>query len=85
MDAIECEARKLRLAVMLIGGREVALIFADVRLPASWTAFDLAREGEDALAASSRDPHVGTSARAVGELPPGVRLLPKTVAAAQRA
>jgi hypothetical protein len=39
------------------------MIFADVRLPGVMDGVDLAR-GEDALAASSCDPHFGASARA---------------------
>jgi DNA-binding NtrC family response regulator len=32
MDTIECESAEAALATLLIGGREVAMIFADVRL-----------------------------------------------------
>jgi CheY-like chemotaxis protein len=32
MDTIECESAEAALATRLIGGREVAMIFADVRL-----------------------------------------------------
>ena len=32
LDTIECESAEAALAVMLIGGREVVMIFADVRL-----------------------------------------------------
>ena len=35
IDTIECESAEAALAVMLIGGQEVAMIFADIRLPAS--------------------------------------------------
>jgi two-component system, response regulator PdtaR len=35
LGIIECESAEAALAVMLIGGREVAMIFADIRLP--WT------------------------------------------------
>ena len=37
VDTIECESAEAALAVMLMGRREVAMIFADVRLPARWT------------------------------------------------
>ena len=38
LETIECESAEAALAVMLIGGREVAMIFADIRLfPAPWT------------------------------------------------
>jgi CheY-like chemotaxis protein len=32
LDTIECESAEAALAVMLIGGQEVAMIFADIRL-----------------------------------------------------
>jgi CheY-like chemotaxis protein len=32
LDTIECESAEPALAVMLIGGQHVALIFADIRL-----------------------------------------------------
>ena len=38
MGVIECESAEAALATLLIGGDEVAMIFADVRFPASWTA-----------------------------------------------
>jgi DNA-binding NtrC family response regulator len=34
LDIIECESAEAALAVMLIGGRDTAMVFADVRLPA---------------------------------------------------
>ena len=42
VDTIECESAEAALAVMLIGGREVAMIFADVRLPGAMSGVDLA-------------------------------------------
>jgi hypothetical protein len=44
VDTIECESAEAALAVMLIGGREVAMIFADVRLPGAMGGVDLAWE-----------------------------------------
>jgi DNA-binding LytR/AlgR family response regulator len=44
MDTIECESAEAALAVMLIGGREVAMILADVRLPGAMDGIDLALE-----------------------------------------
>ena len=41
VDTIECESAEAALAVMLIGGREVAMIFADVRLPGAMGGIDL--------------------------------------------
>ncbi len=63
VDTIECESAEAALAVMLMGGREVALIFADVRLPGAMDGIDLAWE------AKARWPHLpiisylGTSTR----------------------
>jgi DNA-binding NtrC family response regulator len=44
MDSIECESAEAALAILLIGGREVAMIFADVRLRGVMDGIDLARE-----------------------------------------
>ncbi len=44
MDTIECESAEAALATLLIGGREVAMIFADIRLRGVMDGVDLARE-----------------------------------------
>ena len=44
IDAIECESAEAALAVMLIGGQEVAMIFADIRLPGVMDGVDLSWE-----------------------------------------
>ena|SRR5256885_2739915 len=44
VDTIECESAEAALATLLIGGREVAMIFADVRLRGVMDRIDLARE-----------------------------------------
>jgi CheY-like chemotaxis protein len=41
---IECESAEAALAVMLIGGQHVALIFADIRLRGVMDGIDLAHE-----------------------------------------
>jgi CheY-like chemotaxis protein len=43
VDTIECESAEAALAILLIGGREVAMIFADVRLRGVMDGIDLAR------------------------------------------
>jgi DNA-binding NtrC family response regulator len=35
-DTIECESAEAALATMLIRGRDIAMIFADINFPASW-------------------------------------------------
>jgi CheY-like chemotaxis protein len=42
LDTIECESAEAALATMLIRGREIAMIFADVQLPGVMNGVDLA-------------------------------------------
>ena len=44
LNVIECESAEAALAIMLIGGREVTMILADVRLPGAMDGVDLAWE-----------------------------------------
>src|SRR5215510_13011103 len=44
LDTIECESAEAALAVMLIGGPEVGMILAEVRLRGVMDGIDLARE-----------------------------------------
>ena len=44
VDTIECESAEAALATLLIGGPEVVMIFADVRLRGVMDGIDLARE-----------------------------------------
>jgi DNA-binding NtrC family response regulator len=73
LDTIECESAEAALAVMLIGGQEVAII----RLRGVMDGIDLARE------VKMRWPHLsvvltsGHPRDRVGELPPGVGYMPK--------
>src|SRR5258707_12943477 len=46
VDTIECESAEAALAVMLIGGREGAMIFADAGLPGAIAGVELAWEGK---------------------------------------
>jgi DNA-binding LytR/AlgR family response regulator len=41
---IECQSAEAALAVMLIGAHDIAMVFADVRLPGAMDGIDLARE-----------------------------------------
>ncbi len=77
VDTIECESAEAALAVMLMGGREVAMIFADVRLPGAMDGIDLAWEVK---ARWPRLPIILTSGHPPdrgGDLPPGVIYMPK--------
>jgi DNA-binding NtrC family response regulator len=79
MDTIECESAEAALATLLIGGREVAMIFADVRLPGAMGGVDLAWEVKlrwPLLPMILTSGHPLERER-VCELPPGVAFLPK--------
>jgi DNA-binding NtrC family response regulator len=90
-DIIECESAEAALATMLIRGREVAIIFADVRLPGVMNGVDLAWE------VKMRWPFLpviltsGPPLKLTDELPPGVTYMAKPwqalslVAAAEQA
>jgi DNA-binding NtrC family response regulator len=77
VDTIECESAEAALAVMRNGGRDVAMIFADVRLPGAMDGIDLAWEVKahwpdlPIILTSGHPPDHGNS------LPPGATYMPK--------
>jgi CheY-like chemotaxis protein len=77
LDTIECESAEAALATMLLRGQDVAMIFADIRLPGVMDGVDLARE------VKLRWPHLtvvltsGNPGGRLDELPPGVQYMPK--------
>ena len=78
MDAIECESAEAALAtLLLIGGREVAMIFADVRLRGVMDGIDLAREVKMRWPLLPVILTSGHPRERVGKLPPGVAYMPK--------
>src|SRR4029077_4636428 len=78
LDTIECESAEAALAVMLIGGQHVALIFADIRLRGVMDGVDLAHEVRVRWPLL---PVVLTSGHPLDEhmrqFPPGVAYIPK--------
>jgi DNA-binding NtrC family response regulator len=77
LDIIECESAEAALATMLIRGREVAMVFADVRLPGVMSGVDLAWEVKMRW---PRLPVILTSGHPLkisDELPPGVTYVAK--------
>jgi DNA-binding NtrC family response regulator len=79
LDTIECESAEAALAVLLIGGQEIAMIFADVRLPGAMDGIDLAWEVKlrwPLLPVVLTSGHPRERER-VCELLPGVAFLPK--------
>src|ERR671935_2202075 len=72
VETIECESAEAALATLLIGGPEVAMIFADVRLRGVMDGIDLAREGKMRWPLLPVILTSGHPRERVGELPPGV-------------
>jgi CheY-like chemotaxis protein len=74
---VECESAEAALATMLLRGRDVSMIFADIRLSGVMDGIDLARE------VKMRWPHLvviltsGNAGERVKQLPPGVDYMPK--------
>jgi len=91
LDIIECDRAEMALATMLLRGKDVAMIFADIRLSGVMDGIALARE------AKIRWPHLvmiltsGNAGERLNQLPPGVEYIPKpwgaldVVTAAERA
>jgi DNA-binding NtrC family response regulator len=77
VDTIECESAEAALATLLIGGREVAMVFADVRLRGVMDGIDLAREVKMRWPLLSVILTSGHPLERIRELPPGVAYMPK--------
>jgi DNA-binding NtrC family response regulator len=77
VDTIECESAETALAVMLIGGREVVMIFAGVRLRGVMDGIDLAREVKLRWPLLPLILTSGHPLERIPELPPGVAYMPK--------
>ncbi len=77
IDTIECESAEAALAVMLIGGREVAMIFADIRLPGVMDGVDLCWEVKLRWPLLPIILTSGHPLEHIRELPPGVAYMPK--------
>ena len=77
IDTIECESAEAALAVMLIGGQEVAMIFADIRLPGVMDGVDLSWEVKLRWPLLPIILTSGHPLERIRELPPGVAYMPK--------
>jgi CheY-like chemotaxis protein len=77
LDTIECESAEAALAVMLMRGRDIAMIFADVRLPGVMDGIDLAWEVKLRWPLLPIALTSGVPRDCVRELPPGVGYMPK--------
>jgi DNA-binding NtrC family response regulator len=77
LDTIECESAEAALAVMLMGGRDITMIFADVRLPGAMDGLDLAWEVKMRWPLLPVILTSGLPRERVGELPPDVAYIPK--------
>jgi len=77
LNVIECESAEAALAIMLIGGREVTMILADVRLPGAMDGVDLAWEVKLRWPLLPVILTSGLPRERVGDLPLGVDYMPK--------
>ncbi len=77
IDTIECESAEAALAVMLIGGQEVAMIFADIRLPGVMDGVDLCWEVKLRWPLLPIILTSGHPLERIRDLPPGVAYMPK--------
>ena len=77
IDTIECESAEAALAIMLIGGQEVAMIFADIRLPGVMDGVDLSWEVKLRWPLLPIILTSGHPLEHIRELPPGVAYMPK--------
>ena len=77
VDTIECASAEAALAVMLMGGREVAMIFADIRLPGAMDGVDLAWEVKLRWPLLPVILTSGYPLERIRELPLGVAYVPK--------
>jgi DNA-binding NtrC family response regulator len=77
LEIVGCESAEAALAIMLLRGPEVLMIFSDIRLSGAMDGVDLARE------AKTRWPHLtvvltsGNGGDRLKHLPPGVIYMPK--------
>jgi DNA-binding NtrC family response regulator len=77
LETIECESAEAALATMLLRGREVCMVYADMRLSGVMDGIDLARE------LKMRWPHLtivlasGNPGTRLVDLPPGVEFVSK--------
>ena len=77
VNTIECESAEAALATLLIGGREVAMIFADIRLPGVMDGVDLSWEVKLRWPLLPIILTSGHPLERIRELPPGVAYIPK--------
>ncbi len=77
LETIECESAEAALAIMLMRGRDIAMIFADVRLPGPMDGIDLAWEVRLRWPLLPIVLTSGHLCERAGDLPPGVVYMPK--------
>ena len=77
LETIECESAEAALAIMLMRGRDIAMIFADVRLPGTMDGIDLAWEVRLRWPLLPMVLTSGHPCERAGDLPPGVGFMPK--------
>ena len=74
---VECESAEAALAIMLLRGRDISMIFADVRLPGAMDGIDLAWEVKLRWPLLPVVLTSGHPCDRAGDLPAGVDYMPK--------
>ena len=77
LETIECESAEAALATMLMRGRDIDMIFADVRLPGAMDGIDLAWEVKLRWPLLPVVLTSGHPCDRAGDLPAGVDYMPK--------
>ena len=77
LETIECESAEAALATMLVRGRDIDMIFADVRLPGAMDGIDLAWEVKLRWPLLPVVLTSGHPCDRAGDLPAGVDYMPK--------
>jgi CheY-like chemotaxis protein len=85
LETIECESAEAALAIMLMRGRDIAMIFADVRLPGAMDGIDLAWEVKLRWPLLPIVLTSGHPCDRAGDLPAGGQLYAQALATPQRA
>jgi len=76
-DTIGCDSAEAALAIMLLRGHEVTMVFADIRLSGVMDGVDLARELKARWPSLNIIMTSGNGGQRLAHLPPGVEYMAK--------
>ena len=76
-DTVECQSAEAALAVMLLRGEDVTMVFADIRLSGAMDGVDLAHELKMRWPQLNIILTSGNAGERIAHLPPGVEYMAK--------